>query len=179
MLLPRHYYREMQQISFRKDILPMKDQLFRLALRITLNRAEAEDIVQDALIKVWNKRDEWKQWESIEAYCFTVTRNLSIDRMQKKENQTVELSPAEEETMDYTNPHESMVNNEQLALVYEMMNRLPEKQSTVMHLRDIEGKSYKAIAALMGLTEEQVKINLFRARQKVKQWFTKIDKYGL
>ena len=179
MLLPRHYYREMQQISFRKDILPMKDQLFRLALRITLNRAEAEDIVQDALIKVWNKRDEWKQWESIEAYCFTVTRNLSIDRMQKKENQTVELSPAEEETMDYTNPHESMVNNEQLALVYEMMNRLPEKQRTVMHLRDIEGKSYKEIAAWMGLTEEQVKINLFRARQKVKQWFTKIDKYGL
>ena len=179
MLLPRHYYREMQQISFRKDILPMKDQLFRLALRITLNRAEAEDIVQDALIKVWNKRDEWKQWESIEAYCFTVTRNLSIDRMQKKENQTVELSPAEEETMDHTNPHESMVNNEQLALVYEMMNRLPEKQRTVMHLRDIEGKSYKEIAAWMGLTEEQVKINLFRARQKVKQWFTKIDKYGL
>ena len=58
----------MQEISFRDNILPLKDKLFRLALRITIDRAEAEDIVQDALIKVWNKRDEWGELESIEAY---------------------------------------------------------------------------------------------------------------
>ena len=56
----------MQQLSFREDILPLKDKLFRLALRITLNRAEAEDVVQDVLLKVWSKRDEWNQWESVE-----------------------------------------------------------------------------------------------------------------
>lgn len=74
----------MQEISFRDNILPLKDKLFRLALRITFDRAEAEDIVQDALIKVWNKRDEWGELESIEAYCLTVVRNLAIDRSQKK-----------------------------------------------------------------------------------------------
>ena len=47
----------MQKISFRNDILPLKNKLFRLALRITFNRAEAEDVVQDTLIQVWSKRD--------------------------------------------------------------------------------------------------------------------------
>ena len=55
----------MQEISFRNDILPLKDKLFRLALRITLDRAEAEDVVQDTMIRVWNKRDEWSQFESV------------------------------------------------------------------------------------------------------------------
>ena len=66
-------------LNFRTDILPLKDQLYRLALRITLNTAEAEDIVQETLIKVWNKRDSWDQIDNIEAFCFTVCRNLSLD----------------------------------------------------------------------------------------------------
>ena len=71
----------MREISFRNDILPLKDKLYRLALRITLNSAEAEDVVQDTMIRVWNKRDEWPQFESIEAYCLTIARNLAIDRL--------------------------------------------------------------------------------------------------
>ena len=64
-------------------------------------------------------------------------------------------------------------------LIHQMMNRLPDKQRMAMHLRDIEGKNYKEIAIILNMTEEQVKINLFRARQKVKQWFNEIDEYGL
>ena len=131
----------MQEISFRNDILPLKDKLFRLALRITLDRAEAEDVVQDTMIRVWNKRDEWSQFESVEAYCLTVAKNLAIDRSQKKEAQNVELTPEMEEEPD--------------------------------------GESYKKIAGLLNLTEEQVKVNLFRARQKVKQRYLEIDEYGL
>jgi DNA-directed RNA polymerase specialized sigma24 family protein len=48
----------MKEIDFRNDVLPLKDKLFRLALRITLSREDAEDIVQDTLLKVWNNRDE-------------------------------------------------------------------------------------------------------------------------
>ena len=77
----------MKEISFRNDVLPLKDKLFRLALRITLNREEAEDIVQDTLIKVWNSRDRWQQLDSIEAYSLTVARNLSLDRIKKMDNQ--------------------------------------------------------------------------------------------
>ena len=62
----------MEKISFRNDILPLKNKLFRLALRITLNSADAEDIVQETLIKVWKKRESWDEIESIEAFCYSI-----------------------------------------------------------------------------------------------------------
>ena len=77
----------MKTISFRNDILPLKNELYRLALRITLNNAEAEDIVQDTLIKVWNARERWNEIDSIEAYSLTIARNLSLDRIRKQDNQ--------------------------------------------------------------------------------------------
>ena len=169
----------MPKIDFRNDILPLKDKLFRLALRITFDRAEAEDIVQETMIRVWNKRDEWHELESVEAYCLTVTRNLAIDRSEKKDAQTVELTLEAEETPAASSPYDNLVSKERLRLIHKLMNDLPEKQRSIMQLRDIEGKSYKEIATLLKLTEEQVKVNLFRARQKVKQWFTNIDNYGL
>lgn len=169
----------MQKIDFRKDILPLKDKLFRLALRITFDRAEAEDIVQETMIRVWNKRDEWNELESVEAYCLTVARNLAIDRSEKKDSQTVELTTEVEQTPDASSPYDRLVNKERLKLVHRLVGELPEKQRLIMQLRDVEGKSYKEIAAALRLTEEQVKVNLFRARQKVKQKFIDIDNYGL
>ncbi len=169
----------MQKIDFRKDILPLKDKLFRLALRITFDRAEAEDIVQETMIRVWNKRNEWNELESVEAYCLTVARNLAIDRSEKKDSQTVELTIEAEQTPDASSPYDRLVNKERLKLVHRLVGELPEKQRLIMQLRDVEGKSYKEIAAALRLTEEQVKVNLFRARQKVKQKFIDIDNYGL
>lgn len=169
----------MQKIDFRKDILPLKDKLFRLALRITFDRAEAEDIVQETMIRVWNKRNEWDELGSVEAYCLTVARNLAIDRSEKKDSQTVELTIEAEQTPDASSPYDRLVNKEWLKLVHRLVGELPEKQRLIMQLRDVEGKSYKEIAAALRLTEEQVKVNLFRARQKVKQKFIDIDNYGL
>lgn len=169
----------MQEISFRDDILPLKDKLFRLALRITFDRAEAEDVVQDTMIRVWNKREEWTQFGSIEAYCLTVAKNLAIDRSQKKEAQNVELTPEMEEESEISGPYDQLVNNERMSIIHRLINELPEKQRLIMQLRDIEGVSYKEIAKILNLTEEQVKVNLFRARQKVKQRYLEIDEYGL
>lgn len=169
----------MQKIDFRKDILPLKDKLFRLALRITFDRAEAEDIVQETMIRVWNKRDEWDELGSVEAYCLTVARNLAIDRSEKKDSQTMGLTTEVEQTPDASSPYDRLVNKERLKLVHRLVGELPEKQRLIMQLRDVEGKSYKEIAAALRLTEEQVKVNLFRARQKVKQKFIDIDNYGL
>ena len=169
----------MQEISFRNDILPLKDKLFRLALRITLDRAEAEDVVQDTMIRVWNKRDEWQQFESVEAYCLIVAKNLAIDRSQKKDAQNVELTPEMAEEVDTSGPYDRLVNNERMKIIHRLIDELPEKQRLIMQLWDIEGESYKDIAKVLQLTEEQVKVNLFRARQKVKQRYIEIDEYGL
>ncbi|MGP1435221.1 MAG: RNA polymerase sigma factor [Phocaeicola sp.] len=169
----------MREISFRNDILPLKDKLYRLAFRITLDSAEAEDIVQDTLMRAWEKREEWNRIDSIEAFCLTIARNLAIDRSRKMETQNVELISEREEQLDASTPYDQLTENELLKLVHRLVNELPEKQRSIIQLRDIEGKSYKEIADIMQLPEEQVKVNLFRARQKIKQKYLEIENYGL
>nr|WP_294074584.1 MULTISPECIES: RNA polymerase sigma factor [unclassified Prevotella] len=171
----------MKKISFRNDVLPLKNQLFRLALRITLNREEAEDIVQDTLIKVWNNRDRWEELDSIEAYCYTITRNLSLDRLKRQENQTASLDDdtVTEQADHSSDPSEKMIQEDRMERVKEIVDTLPEKQRSCIQLRDFEGKSYKEIATIMDITEEQVKVNLFRGRQYIKKKYQELDKYGL
>lgn len=159
--------------------MPLKDKLYRLALRITFDSAEAEDIVQDTMIRVWNKRDEWEELDSVEAYCLAVARNLAIDRSQKSEAQNLELTSETQEMPDALTPDRKFEQDEQLKIVHQLINELPEKQRTIVQLRDIEGKSYKEIAEVLQLTEEQVKVNLFRARQRIKMRYNEIDTYGL
>lgn len=171
----------MKEISFQNDVLPLKNKLFRLALRITLNREEAEDVVQDTLIKVWNARDRWLELDSIEAYSLTIARNLSLDRIKKMENQNDSLEEQNTERLDEntSSPSERMIQKDKLDIVRNIIDELPEKQRSCLQLRDIEGKSYKEIADILSITEDQVKVNIFRARQTVKQRFQQFDRYGL
>ena len=170
----------MQDIDFRYDLLPLKNKLFRLALRITLDSAEAEDVTSDTLIKVWNKREELKDIESIEAYCMTVCRNLALDRHEKKEAQNLSLEANEIDAADNSfTPDEQLERDEKLRKVHELFNQLPERQRTIMQLRDIEEKSYREIATIMGVSEEVVKVTLFRARQAIRKQYDKIENYGL
>lgn len=170
----------MKNISFQNDVLPLKNKLFRLVLRITLNREEAEDIVQDTLIKVWNNREQWSEIESIEAYCLKIARNLSLDHIKKAGNQNDSLdnTPLEEADNSF-NPYEKVIQRDQIDLVKQLIDRLPEKQRSCMQLRDFEGKSYKDIAKILDITEEQVKVNIFRARQAIKSKYKELDNYGL
>ena len=170
----------MKKVSFRNDVLPLKNELFRLALRITLNRVEAEDIVQDTLIKVWDRRFEWESIDSIEAFSLTVCRILSLDRLRKKENSNDSLEDVNiAEPVASSNPQDRMIQEDRVSLVRQIIDSLPEKQRSCMQLRDFEGKSYKEIAQVLDITEEQVKVNIFRARQMVKQKYLKLDNYGL
>lgn len=154
--------------------------LYRLALRITLSHEEAQDIVQDTLIKVWNKRDDWQSLDNIEAYSMTICRNLALDALKKKGNNNESLEQEQIDTPDRTsNPHELMIQKDRIEMVRRLVNQLPEKQRSCMQLRDFEGKAYKDIAQILGITEEQVKVNIFRARQTIKQQFSKADNYGL
>lgn len=170
----------MKNISFRNDVLPLKDALYRLALRITLSHEEAEDIVQDTLIKVWDKRESWNEIESIEAFSITICRNLALDRIKKHDNLNDSLEERQTESPDNSStPFEDTLLQDRIELVRNLVNALPEKQRSCMQLRDFEGKPYKEIAKILGISEEQVKVNIFRARQTVKERFQKFDNYGL
>lgn len=174
----------MKKVSFRNDVLPLKDTLYRLSLRITQNPAESEDIVQDTLIKVWQRRDSWQNIESIEAFSLTICRNLSLDRTALKERQNASLDEpslhsAADRADSANSPLENVSLKDRVALVRNLINQLPEKQRTCIQLRDFEGKAYKEIANVMGISEEQVKVNIFRARQAIKAKFKTFDNYGL
>jgi len=168
-------------VSFQNDILPLKNELFRLALRITLNAADAEDVVQDTMLKVWKRRNDWEQIESIEAFCLTICRNLALDRLRHKDyqSQTLDMAADPVDASHTANPEQMTVQRDRVRLVRQLINRLPERQRSCMQLRDIEGKSYRDIATILGITEQQVKVTIFRARQAVKTAFQEQEEFGV
>lgn len=171
----------MKEVSFRNDVLPLKNVLFRLALRITTNREEAEDVVQETLMRVWDKRAEWDAIDSMEAFALSVCRNLSIDFTKRKGRHDASLDDAgvTPQAADQHNPFERADQSNRVRLVRQIIDTLPEKQRSCIQLRDFEGKSYKEVAEVMGISESQVKVNIFRARQAVKTKFEQLDQYGL
>lgn len=177
-----------KMISFRNDILPLKNQLYRLALRITLDTAEAEDIVQETLIKIWNRRSSWDSIDNIEAFCFTVCRNLALDSIKRKDHSTASLDeimdakaqmPLDGSGQSPTTPSQRAIASDQVRIVRQIVDKLPEKQRTCIQLRDFEGKPYKDIAKIMGISEEQVKINIFRGRKTIKEKFESLDNFRM
>ena len=160
----------MENISFRTTVLPLSDRLFRLALRITMNRAEAEDVVQDTLLKVWECREDWNQINNLEAFAIATCRNRALDVVKRAGRDTENL----DEMVHFSSqtPHEQLEAREEISLVRRLMDSLPEVQRTIMLLRDIEGKTYQEIAQTLDISETQVKVYLHRARTKIKEWIT-------
>mgnify|MGYP004552882671 CR=1 FL=1 len=168
----------MVNILFQKDVLPLKDRFYRLALRITLNQVEAEDVVQETLIRIWQNKEKLEDRDAIQAFGYTVCRRLALDCASKAGRGNVTLDLDRHDTSAVL-PSEQMDRQEQMALVRKLMDELPEVQRSIMELRDIEGKSYQEIANILQLTEPQVKVYLHRARNKVRIQAEQIERYGL
>lgn len=181
-------------MDFKHNILPLKNIIFRTALRIVLNREEAEDIVQDTLIKLWEKRDELENVQNLEAFALTSARNLALDRKEKKSNQTLSLDeephhdPDESSTQvpffpmkaeEGSEADSSLIREETHHFVADIINDLPEKQRTIIQLRDIEGKNYKEISELLSISESDVKVTLFRARNMMREKILKKKSFFL
>lgn len=170
----------MKQIDFRKDLLPLKDRIYRMALRITLNAPEAEDLTQDTLVRAWSKREELAGVNNIEAYCITVCRNLALDLIARKERTTETLNGDDTDTRDTAlNPEEQLVQDDRLQRVHQLFNQLPEVQRSVLQLRDIEGMSYAEAAEALNMSEDLFKVTLHRARKALKAKYEKLENYGL
>lgn len=162
---------------FSKIVLPLKDRLFRTALSIVRDRVEAEDLVQDVLLKLWKRRDEWEMIENLEAYCLRVVKNLALDRMSSHSVQKVEsFDIATNNFLDEQTPHSLLIIEESYNLLQKHLNDLPENQKLCFQLREIEGMTYKNISEVLEISEENVKVSLFRARKKLKEELEKYDK---
>jgi len=161
----------MRQNKFKTALLPIRDKLFRLALSITGNKEDAEDVVQDVLLQLWKKED-WEKIENMEAYCFRSTRNRALDTIALKDNRT-EAFPDDFDFPGQDDIERKMETREQIDRIENLLTKLPEKQQTIFRLRETEELSYKEIASILNITEEQVKINLFRLRRSLKEFLDK------
>lgn len=166
--------------SFQSRVLPVKNKLYRFALRFLGNEDEAQDVVQEVFIRVWNGREQMQEVQNWEAWCMRITRNLSLDRLRTlTRKQTRPLEDGYEVMNSAPTPYESTEVRESVGRIAQIIATLPEKQRQVIHLRDVEGYSYNEISAIMELDLNQVKVNLFRARTAVREKLTRIDAYGV
>lgn len=144
------------------------DNIFRFILKQTRDKMLAEDIVQETFVKVWEKHREI-QAVKIKSYLFTTAYHLMIDAL-KKEKRTTEITNNEYNTST-ENTHQFDIQR----VLHEALNLLPEIQKSVILLRDYEGYHYDEIAQITDLSESQVKVYIFRARQALKNYIQKIE----
>ena len=144
--------------------MPYSRKMFAVAYRFLQRADEAEDVVQDILVKLWQLRDYLPPDNQLEPYILTLTRNLSIDRFRSRHAADEEYLPAEEGIED-----EWVENTDRLKLTLGLMKQLPDDQRKVLHLKVFEELSNEQIGNLLKLKPDNVRQLLSRARRKLKE----------
>ena len=167
--------------TFKTQVLPVKDKLYRFALRMVQSEPDAEDIVQEVLIRVWNNKDKMSHIENVEAWCMRITKNISLDKLKSSYNKKTDRLSANinADRAHEVTPYRSVEVKDTLHQVESLIALLPNKQKQIIQLRDIEGYSYKEIADILEIDINQVKVNLFRARKMIKENLLTLNAHGL
>ena len=155
--------------EFKRLFLPLRHLLFRSAFRILGTTQDAEDILQEVYLKLWQKRDTIPKDGNLTGFCVTLTHNLSVDFMRRQHLKTVDDEPAEYDAVQERSAQDEMEGNETRSSLMRIIDRLPEVQKRVIMMRDIEGLDYPDIAQATGLTEVNVRVSLSRARKYVRE----------
>jgi RNA polymerase sigma-70 factor (ECF subfamily) len=163
---------------FKKEILPLKDKLFRYTRSYVKDISLAEDILQEVFIKIWNKRNDFKKIRNIEAWTMTVTRNLVYDTLKARKNSWEDTSRINIESMEH-NPGILLESKETSEEIRHMIDSLSDKQKEALILREIEGYTYQEMSEIMGIDTNLVKVTLFRARENLRKKILKTERYGL
>jgi RNA polymerase sigma factor (sigma-70 family) len=162
--------------EFKIQVIPLKDKLYRLAKRLLEDPEEAQDIVQEAFIKLWNRRNKLEEYRSVEALAVVMTRNLCLDKLKARRYPVERLDELKAEL-----PEPSTESPGDLAgladRIREIIKTLPEQMKTIMQLRDIEGYDFEEIAEILEMKENAVRVNLSRARKKVREILVKNKLY--
>ena len=168
----------MDRDGFQHSILPLKHRLFRFAKSLLRSEHEAEDAVQDVLIKLWDQRASLDQVRQIEAWSMRVMRNHCLDRIKSRRHRVVDLAEAPAMRHPDADPGMTTEWRDTYANVRAIIRELPENQRTVLHLREVEQLSYKEIVETTGMSMDSVKVNLFRARRTVRERYHHLAAYG-
>ena len=167
----------MTKTEFLNTMMPLKDKLFRFALRMMKNREDAEDCVQEVYIKLWQKKEYLQDKKNPGAYAMTVTKNHCIDKLRSKHNKSTVSLNDDIKLVNNTDPGDLTDFKTMKEFVKEIIAQLPERQKMIIHLRDIELYTNDEIAEITGFNKNVIKVNLSRARKTVRDKLKEIYEY--
>ena len=142
-------------------------------------QADAEDVVQEVMIKCWESIKEPSKIENMEAFSMTLVRNKSLDKLKKKGRRYQDISEGFSLSSSGANPYEETAEKDAVISIKKFITELPEKQRTVIILRDIEGFSYDEIAKILDMSLSLVKVNLHRGRKQVRTQMMELENHGI
>jgi RNA polymerase sigma factor (sigma-70 family) len=154
--------------EFKIKVLPLRNKLFRFAKRLLNSTEEAEDIVQEVFIKLWNRREKLDEYRSVEALAMVTTRNLCLDKLKVKKITTERIEDLRND-IEETRNDRSVDFSEVIDKIHAIIQTLPEQQKSVIQLRDIEGYDFEEIAEIMEINENAIRVTLSRARKKIRE----------
>ena len=157
----------------------MRDKLYRYAFRFVKDGEVAEDVVQDVMYKLWQKREEADEIENLEAWLMVLTRNRSLDLLRKVKDNHVSMDEAYTVSDQAPVPDKILETADLMTLLQQCLNQLPEKQRSIFHLREIEQMTYEEISQMTGFNLDDVKVSLFRARKHIQRMVSKTNTFGL
>jgi len=167
----------MDKKEFIGVVMPIKDRLYRLAKRILVSNDEAEDAVQEVLYKLWKGKQSFETYKNPEAYAITMTKNYCLDRLKSKQASNLKIVHSNYPTSQ--NIELDLEANDGVALVFRIMETLPEQQKMVLQLRDVEQMEFPEIAKILDCNETAVRVSLSRARKSVREAMIKKYNYGI
>jgi RNA polymerase sigma-70 factor (ECF subfamily) len=167
----------MESKEFKKRILPLGQNLYRFAAGLLKDSHEAEDVVQDIFLKLWNMREKIGEINNLNAFAYRMTRNICLDKLKgrriKYYDDTGHGIP-EPEVSD-PDPQSLVEMRDSADQVRNLICNLPEQQKAIIHLRDIDGYSYEEISEIMSMEINTIRVALSRARRTVRESLIKMQ----
>ncbi|WP_294470808.1 RNA polymerase sigma factor [uncultured Bacteroides sp.] len=167
----------MDAADFKQQFLPCHRKLFKVAFQLMGNTQDAEDMVQEAYLKLWNKRDQLANVLNAEAYSVTLIKNLCYDALRSPQLDEDDRVPEELNLSAEANIAGEMERRDEVNQVQMLIGRLPQQQRKVIVLRDMNGCSFEEIEQTTGLNAINIRVLLSRARKKIREQFNAIVNY--
>ncbi|MDJ1468503.1 sigma-70 family RNA polymerase sigma factor [Cytophagaceae bacterium DM2B3-1] len=171
----------MDLLNFKQSVLPSKNKLFRFAKRFMGSSADAEDIVQDVFMRLWDIRERLDTYNSVEALAMQITKNMCLGKLRSKKNyfSSIEDHGDHVVTMPSTLlPDKKFELQDTKKLIEKIIEQLPATQRIVLQLRDIEEYELSEIAEIIQRDEAYVRVNLCRARKKLRETLIQLNIHG-
>ncbi len=163
-----------ERAAFDRLIGPRWERIFRIALRITGNREEAEDVAQQACLRVWSRLGSFRIGEDLDAWIYRMVVNLAIDALRREKARPTRPAVAPARVERPLEPVDQAPGPEQQVLARELERALeavtadlPPRQKAVFVLTRIEGFSAAETARILGVAPSTVRNHLFQLRAQI------------